>query len=44
MDRLVCSVCPMPETTIFIVVSDPHTGVVLGHVPEATSFTVVLAT
>ena len=44
MDRLVGFVCPMPETTIFTVVSGIHTGVVLAHVPETTSFVVVSGT
>ena len=28
--------CAVPETSIFIVVSSAHTGVVLAHVPETT--------
>ena len=36
--------CPMPETTVFVVVSGTHTGVVLAHVPETTSFIVVSGT
>ena len=34
----------VPETTVFIVVSGAHTGVVLAHVPETTSFIVVSGT
>ena len=33
-----------PETTVFIVVSGPHTGVFLAHVPETTGFIVVSGT
>ena len=36
--------CAVPETTIFIVVSSAHTGVVLAHVPETTIKTVVSGT
>ena len=32
------------ETTVFIVVSGPHTGVFLAHVPETTGFIVVSGT
>ena len=34
----------VPETTVFIVVSGAHTGVVLAHVPEATLKIVVSGT
>ena len=34
----------VPETTVFIVVSGAHTGVVLAHVPETTVKIVVLGT
>ena len=33
-----------PETTVFIVVSGPHTGVLLAHVPETTGFIVISGT
>ena len=35
---------PLPETTVFLVVSGSHTGVLLAHVPETTSFIVVSGT
>ena len=44
MDRLVGFVCPIPETTIFIVVSGTHAGVVLAHVPETSIKLVVSGT
>ena len=34
----------VPETTVFIVVSGAHTGVVLAHVPETTVKIVVSGT
>ena len=46
MGRLTGFLCPVPETTVFVVVSGTrtHTGVVLAHVPETTSFIVVSGT
>ena len=34
----------MPQTAVFIVVSDGHTGVVLAHVPETTIKIVISCT
>ena len=46
LGRFTGFLCAMPETTVFVVVSGTHThtGVVLAHVAETTSFIVVLGT
>ena len=44
MGRFTGFLRPMPETTVFLVVSGTYTGMVLPHVPENTSFIVVSGT
>ena len=44
MGRFTGFLRPMPETTVFLVVSGTYTGMVLPHVPENTSFIVLSGT